>query len=194
MNFKEWLIKEKTLYHGTLVDYKSDILKYGLVPGWHNDGPGDFVSHFYDDYMPNDYELGIFLADKASIQKAINAMEFHIAKKLKKDYHQVTDLDVRNHGMLVIVKDEDNSYKPYSSQDYEARHNVLGAEDGDYISDGERADYVLHGSNLLRFLHKMNIGDFGDNNSTKNKNKLAGKAYAKELSNLPLFKWAKISN
>lgn len=195
MNFKEWLILEKTLYHGTVADYKNDIVKYGLVPGWHNDGPGDFVKHFYDDdeYNPKDYEIGVFMADKRTLHKAINAMHFHVAKKLNKDQNSLSDIDVRNHGLLAIIRDEDDNYKPYNSDppdydsdefyDYLDRSKILGIEDGDYTTtDGEGVDYVLTGTQLIDFLKKNGYADHGKFNSDKMNSYLQGQKRSIDIS------------
>jgi len=199
MNFIEWLLTEKTLYHGTVVDNLNDIKRFGLVAGWHNDdGPGDFVQHYYGDYAPEDMSQvrqGIFMADKKSLHKAVTAMEFHVAKKMNKDTGDVSDIDIRNHGLIVIIKDEDDYHKPYDPNNYEdENHDMFGIEDGDYAAENESGDLYLRGSKLLKFLQMNGYADFGKNNSEKWKNKLQGNKDSIEMSKYPLLRWANKQN
>ena len=160
IGFKEWMkkIDEKTLYHGTLADYESSIKTSGLVGGWH--GPiGGFVDQFYGDEEygePNEDDEIIFMTDKQRLGKAVNAMVFHIAKKMNKDFHDVTDNDIRNHGLLVMIKDADA--KQYDPMDNQQQNAPRGLEDKDYYSSKERGDVFLKGSALIRFLKRY--GEF----------------------------------
>lgn len=159
--FSEWLRKrstqslsERTLYHGTLIDYKDSIDKYGIQGGWH--GPlGSFVSQFYDseEYgTPTEDDEVVFVADKYSLDKSVNAMVHHIAQKLQKNFHDVSDNDIRNHGLLVIIKDSE--LEPYSSDDrrWAYENPPRGVEQGDYFANSMKGDIFLRGSSLIRFL------------------------------------------
>lgn len=103
-------LSERTLYHGTIADYEGSIRQYGLQGGWH--GPlGSFVSQHYDSQEygeptedDEDDEV-VFATHKQELGKAVNAMVHHISQKLKKEFHDVTDNDIRNYGLLVIIKD-----------------------------------------------------------------------------------------
>ena len=134
MEFKQWLF-EKTLYHGTIVDFEPTIRKYGLQGGWHEPDK-TFVGHMYDDYgdikRTEDDDV-VFMTDKQEIHKAVNAMTFQISRKLGRDFHDVSDNDIRNHGLLVIIKDEENSVPQYNPYDRQwASDNIpRGAEEGD---------------------------------------------------------------
>ncbi len=157
MNFKEWItISERTLYHGTVVDNEESIRKYGLQGGWQ--GPlGSFVSKFYDDEEhgePTEDDEVVFASDRNSLGKSVTAMVHHIAQKLGKNFHSVTDNDIRNHGLLVMIKDSD--LKPYSAHDRSWAHSVppRGVEEGDYFDNMMSGDVYLRGAALLRFLKR----------------------------------------
>jgi len=159
MDFRRWL-QERTLYHGTVADNEDTIRAHGLVGGWH--GPsGAFVDDAYggeytdDDgnYVePGEEDEIVFAADKKSLEKAVGAMAFHIGRKLGKDMHDVTDNDIRNHGLLVIIRDSDE--KPYDPDAPEHRYKSppRGVEPGDYFGERMGADALLKGAALVRFL------------------------------------------
>lgn len=147
---------EKTLYHGTIIDNEPTIRQYGLVGGWH--GPiGSFVddaySSDYDRIEPNEEDEIVFATDKNDLGKAITAMVHHISKKLNKDFHDVSDNDIRNHGLLIIIKNSE--LKPYDPDKYHD-NQPRGVEPGDYYDDSMGADLFLRGSSLIRFLIKYN--------------------------------------
>jgi len=152
MNFKEWLISERTLYHGTVVDNEPTIKQYGLVGGWH--GPlGSFVQHAYGDDYENSSEDDeiVFATDKQNLNKAVTAMVHHISNKLNKSFHDVTDNDIKNHGLLVVIKDSD--LKPHDpNRQYDRL--PIGVEPGDYYDSSMGADLFLKGSTLVRVLRK----------------------------------------
>lgn len=163
MRFKTWLrtIKERTLYHGTIVDNEPSIRQYGLQGGW-ADPKDTFVGHAYD----ADYDAAnisrtekddiVFMADKQAIQSAINGMTFHIARKLGKNFHDVTNNDIRNHGLLVIIKDPEDSIPQYDPNDRRWAYEdpPRGVEDGDYFTQSASGDIFLHGAALIRFLKR----------------------------------------
>jgi hypothetical protein len=173
IGFKEWIknLEEKTLYHGTLADYEPSIKAHGLKGGWH--GPlGSFVANYYDDDEygePNEDDEIVFMTDKKRLGKAVNAMVFHIEKKLNKEFHDVTDNDIRNHGLLVMIKDADA--KQYDPMDYQQQNAPRGLEDQDYYSSKERGDVFLKGSALIRFLQRYGEfpRDFGPSNPQREK-------------------------
>jgi len=156
MNFRKWL-NERTLYHGTVIDNEPTIRKYGLHGGWHEP-----ENTWVGDAYGGDYEAAgvdrtedddvIFMTDKEQLDKSLGAMVFHIGKKLNKDYHDVTDTDIRNHGLLVIMKDMDlEPYDPDSDLYYAP---PMGAETGDYFSPSEQGDLFLRGPAMLRYLKR----------------------------------------
>jgi hypothetical protein len=159
--FKEWLVVrlERTLYHGTVIDNEPTIKNYGLVGGWH--GPsGAFVDDAYggeytdDDgnYIePEEEDQVVFATDKNDLGKAVTAMAFHVGRKLGKDLQDVSDNDMRNHGLLVAIKGSDlKPHEPDKWQDSVPR----GVEPGDYYSDRMGADIMLKGAALIRFLRR----------------------------------------
>lgn len=152
MRFKEWL--ERTIYHGTVVDNEPTIKKFGLVGGYHSPVGafvGDAYGGDYEGVEPNEDDEVVFAADKGSLGKAVNAMVFHIGRKLRKDFHDVSDNDIRNHGLLVMVKGTDKEpYDPAKWQDSVPR----GVEPGDYYDSEMGADAMIRGSALLRFLKR----------------------------------------
>jgi hypothetical protein len=130
LNFKKFIFNEITLYHGTVIDNKDSIAKYGITPGWLGH-TGSFVNHFYNDIEPTDDDEIAYATDKKDLHKAINAMGFHISQKLKKSYHDVTENDIRNHGLIIIIKNgEDKTSKYDSSKDFIYGNSPVGLEDG----------------------------------------------------------------
>lgn len=182
MRFKQWL--EKTLYHGTVIDNADTIRKYGLHGGWN--GPlGSFVSQAYGDEEygePTEDDEIVFATDKDDLSKAITAMVHHISVKLKKDFHDVSDNDIRNHGLLVVIKDGDSSATQAPEEDY--YDLPRGVEPGDYFASSMSADVLLRGSALLRFLtrNKAWPREWGKGDEEKRKKILDGKSTALKIS------------
>lgn len=147
------IFSEKTLYHGTVIDNEPTIRQFGLVGGWHG-SLGDFVQSAYgDEYnQPTEDDEVIYATDKNNLNKAINAMVYHISKKLNKDFHDVSDNDIRNHGLLIIIKDSE--LKPHDPNNIYDR-TPIGLEPGDYHDSSMNADILLKGSSLIRFLKKQ---------------------------------------
>src|SRR5690606_34331324 len=156
MDFKKWL--ERTLYHGTIVDYEPTIRQYGLQGGWHPPEKtfvGDSYDDDYGDIERASEDDKVFLTDKQQLEKAVSAMVFHIGKKLGKGFHDVTDNDIRNHGLLVIAKDMDH-LEPYDSYDrkWASLDVPRGAEEGDYFDTEVTGEIFLRGAALLRQLKR----------------------------------------
>lgn len=174
IKFKDWHnLIENTLYHGTIVDNLQSINKYGLHGGWN--GPlGKFVSNYYggDEYgSPNEDDEIVFATNKSQLKKAISAMVFHISDKLGKSYHDVSDNDIRNHGLIVIIKDGSNDAERYSPDQY--RTTIpRGLEDGDYFASSFKGTGFLRGSALIRFLKSNNEWprDWGKGDPVKRNN------------------------
>ncbi len=146
MNFRNWLIAERTLYHGTVID-NLDSIKNNNLQG----SAGDFVRHAYDDI--SDLPELVFAADKQKISSAVTAMVHHIGVKLKKDFHDVNDNDILNHGLIVVVKDGDSYSKRRGEDDYEDHPATV--EPGDYYADQMDADGFLRGRVLIRLLRRL---------------------------------------
>ena len=92
-------------------------------------------------------------------------MVHHISKKLGKGFQDVTDDDIRNHGLLCIMQDEigpqDASKKkgifPTVDRRGEEDHygsEPRGAEPDDYYSVSRKPDKFVKGAALLRLLQR----------------------------------------
>ena len=154
MNFKNWLkqLSEKTLYHGTVIDNIPSIQKFGILSGI-----GSFVQDNYGDYEDSLEDLS-FAADKKGIERALTAMVHNIGKKLGKDFHDVSDNDIRNHGVLFIIRNGDSfmSQRPY--EDKYRDDSPVSVEPGDYYSDSDiEIDHYLTGSALLRYFRRLGV-------------------------------------
>lgn len=156
MNFKKWLLSEKTLYHGTIVDNEASIRQIGLVGA-----VGAFQQHagYDDDYYgtsPTEDDEVVYMTDKKKLDKAISAMVHHVAQKLGKGRHDVTDNDIRNHGLIVKIEDGDEyaSRRPEDPKD-EREEYPRGAESGDYYASEISGDVFVKGAALLRMVKRL---------------------------------------
>jgi hypothetical protein len=157
--YKNFLKRAKTLYHGTIIDNLESIRRFGLIPY-----RGGFVEEFYSD-SENEEELPelVFAADKNTINKAINAMLFHIGKKLNKWTSEVTEEDIKAHGLLTIIRGdpytgeanssfkqrkEDNKYDSWKE------HPSTVEPDDYYTEDVVPNVDILVGNKLLNFLRR----------------------------------------
>ena len=150
------VLEERTLYHGTVIDNEDSIKTFGLAAGMGDEK--SFVNTSYDEYPPEDDDDGVvFLADKKELGKAINAMVHNIGSKLNKNFHSVTDIDIRNHGLLVVVPDEENSIEQAPEDLWSAsRTYPRGVEPRDYFTDLVHGTKFIKGSALVRFLRRYN--------------------------------------
>jgi hypothetical protein len=97
----KFIKKARTLYHGTSTEYLSSIQEFGLIPS-----VGQWVSDSYGMELDEEgLEELIFAADKATIDKSVGAMRYHISKKLNKEFHDIDIEDLRKYGLLVIIRD-----------------------------------------------------------------------------------------
>ena len=142
----------RSLYHGTLLDHLPSIQQHGLVPEvgpfvsdaydldpveteqeWDEMRDNESMDQYLQrqegerdpDYISPE-EMGVepvvFMTDKKRLGKALNAIQFNIAKKLNKTFHQVTPLDVREHGLLVKHKGEMGAQDPPMNYVWDERH------------------------------------------------------------------------
>lgn len=143
---------ERTLYHGTIVDNEPSIRQIGLFGQM-----GDFqtsAGYMDKEYGPHseDDEV-VFMADKEKLGAAVTAMVHHISKKLGKDFHDVSDNDIRNHGLLCVMRDGEADRRP-KYDDVRGEEYPRGAEPGDYYASSAKPDYFLKGSALIRMLRR----------------------------------------
>lgn len=158
ISFKK-LILEKTLYHGTIIDFVPNIEKGGLLPS-----VGEFVKDAYDmsgydeDIDPDDYLKDlVFATDKEQLDKAVTAITAQIAKKLNKNFHSVTDDEFIRYGAIVKVYDGETAfeYRPKGDERHEYPYTV---EPGDYYSEGSiDVDEILTGHRMIRLLKRYGV-------------------------------------
>lgn len=154
MNFKNWLLSELTLWHGTVIDNVPSIKNIGLVPD-----VGDFTKDAYGSQIPEKYLKDlVFAADKHTLDKALSAMVGQIAIKLKKDFHDVTDQDIRVHGALLKIKNGEeyfNKFDPYDIKQADAGPQV---EPEDWYSDNYiGVDNIITGNKLISVMKSYNL-------------------------------------
>lgn len=153
-NWKRFLKEEqtRTLYHGTLIDNLDSIKKYGVQSGF---GGSSFVDHYYDE--DDEQEEFVYFADKHTLSKALTAMIFHISKKLNKNFHDVSEKDIKKHGLLIIAKNvdiEDSYADPENTEDWA---EFRGVESEDYYFSSLNGDIYLIGNKLVSFLRNKNL-------------------------------------
>jgi hypothetical protein len=144
----------RTLYHGTTVDNEESIRQLGLVGG-----VGSFVEEAYDEWVGAGVKIPdlVFASDKQGLERSVTAMVHHISKKLGKNFHSVTDNDIINHGLLVIIHDEENEVeqRPEGDENYRGQYPPQ-VEPGDYFSEELWVDKLVKGRQLLRLLERYN--------------------------------------
>lgn len=145
---------EWSLYHGTRADREASIRQRGLLPT-----AGGFVSRSYDEYEAGDIPSLVFAADKRGMAQAVNAIAHHVGEKLNKDFHSVTDAEIKRHGMLVKLKDGQRymAHRPEEDENYYGQHPGT-VEPGDWYS-GEDVppDQIIKGSTMLRVLSRHGV-------------------------------------
>jgi hypothetical protein len=166
----------KTLYHGTTNNHRQSIEEYGLLPI-----VGDFVSDSYGmEYAieGGEYEEDepiikgvVFAADKEGISMAAGAILYHVGKLLDKGMHDVTQQEVEQHGMLVIIKDVEPTSLTYGVEEGEWHQwpkeekdvpyyaeQPPAVEPGDWFVLGEdvsiEGDVILTGRKMVQFLRR----------------------------------------
>lgn len=151
-------ISERTLYHGTLIDNEASIRSLGLYPT-----VGEFIKQMYaveieDDGLDLKQHALVYAADKNSLQKSLNAIIAQVGNKLGKTFHSVTEEDIRNHGLLAVIKDGESAMKQAGSRDdgFESDYQFLEPEDW-YSDDSVGIDYFLKGSALLKFFKRQGL-------------------------------------
>lgn len=166
---EESYLSERTLYHGTIVDHEKSILKYGLIPG-----VGQFTRDMYGAEEDDDDNAMVYAADKSSLHKAANAIEHNVANKLGKDRFDLDEIDIRNHGLLLVIQDGDGSMSQASGSDRYGYEEPAGryVEPNDwYSSNVVGVDYALKGPKLIAFFKRHGI-TFGPKNIGAQQKKL----------------------
>jgi 8-oxo-dGTP pyrophosphatase MutT (NUDIX family) len=153
----------KTLYHGTTVEIAQNAMQHGLYPS-----VGEFVRNFYGDDDGGGLDNLVFAADKAGMHKAVNAMEFHVGKKLGVSPHQLTDKQLYQNGAILVIRsgmDTNDSLYHRSNDDHmDYDDHPTQVEPGDYYGyEAVDPDYMLTGIKLKRFLTRLGLAQ--DNKS-----------------------------
>ncbi len=155
----------RTLYHGTSIDNYDSIKNIGLVPD-----TGDFVTDSYaGEYDAAGVEFDpvdvTYATDKDNLMKAFTAMQYSVSKMLKKEYHNVSINELKNYGMLVIMKKggEDFEQRPWEEtgpwKDWQGETDNIypGVEPGDYFSEYSQKGHILIGNKMMEFFRKNGI-------------------------------------
>jgi hypothetical protein len=176
--FCEGMMLERTLYHGTVIDHKKDIEELGLIPmvgDWVKRSYGTDIDFEDDDMFVNDdrfddadsYYSVVFAADKNGIESALGGIRYHVGRKVGKGINEVSWLDIKNHGMLVIIDDEDGyerfvKHPRELSHDYDSEHRPPPQVEPDDYWTREHIGpssirRILVGSALIRYLNKFGL-------------------------------------
>ena len=178
----------RSLYHGTLLDHLPSIQQHGLIPDI-----GPFVSDAYDLDPEGNYHMDdmgeertftpeelnvqplVFMTDRARMRKALNAIIHNVGHKLNKGFHEVTPLDVRNHGLLVKHKGEmwheekppfehvfdenvEEGHDPWDTERSPYEGHPHQAEPGDFYSDSPVGNLeFIHGPAMMRVFERNNV-------------------------------------
>lgn len=154
------ILSTKTLLHGTCTFNEAGIREHGLIPT-----VGPFVSDSYGcELDPDMIEELVFAADKSDASKALGGIASCIAHHLGIGFHDVTDEQIKQYGMLVVISgDPGNANIPESweqrPEDDDPRSYVeypSTVEPRDYYSrSGDAYSYILKGSAMLRYLKRL---------------------------------------
>jgi len=166
MNWYKKANTPRTLYHGTSINNYDSIKSVGLVPE-----TGDFVNDSYSgeyeaagvDFDPVDVT---FATDKDELGKAMNAMQYAVAKLLKRGFHGVSLDELKAYGMLVIIREGEEYMDrrpveeegPWGDWQGETDNRYPAVEPGDYYSEeGQGPVEILIGNKMVEFLTKRGV-------------------------------------
>jgi len=156
----------RTLYHGTSINNYDSIKNVGLVPD-----TGDFVSDMYGgEYEAAGVEFDpidvTYAANKEGLERAVNAMRYAVMKMLNKNWGEVTIGELKNYGMLVIIKEGEDQFehRPENEEGYlgdwqgETDNRYPSVEPGDYYSEyGAGPVQILIGNKMEKFLKRFGV-------------------------------------
>lgn len=145
------------LYHGTIIDNLQSINEIGLIPSI-----GRMTENFYGEYEDLLKEL-VFLAKEEDLGHALTAMEFQISEKLGKSLHSITENDIYQHGLLLIVEPDpeimfetiknDGRAQSIDGETWYDNELSVNVESDDVFSEEDvPVKYVLFGNELVKFL------------------------------------------
>ena len=155
------LSTSRTLYHGTSIDNYNSIKSIGLVPD-----VGGFVSDSYaGEYDAAGVEFDptplVYATDKEELQKAVNAMQYAVAKMLNRGWGDISVNDLKNYGILVILKQGEDDFErrpveeegPWKDWQGETDNRYPAVEPGDYFSEySTEPPQILIGNKMVDFL------------------------------------------
>lgn len=186
--FRGKVASSRSLYHGTLIDHLPSIQQHGLIPD-----VGGFTSDAYeldpegrftqDDDVYHADELGVkpvvFMADKARLQRAHNAIVHGVSRKLNKPSFQLTPQDIQEHGLLVkqpgqmgepehtepplphIFDDNvEEGHDPWDIHRPRYEEHPFQAEPGDFYSEspiGPSGLQFIHGPAMMRVFDRYGV-------------------------------------
>ena len=168
-------LQGKTLYHGTCNHYLPEIQEHGLVPQ-----VGQFVGDVYGERYKNIPNL-IFAACSKNLNSSINAMKYQIAKATGLKPKEVSLRQVRDYGLLIIIKktknwkhvpfhgmikhdgqeiyfsehQENKKYPQIQASDHYTQQNIP-PKDLIFITGNKLVDFIKHNNLLYLFVNKDN--------------------------------------
>jgi hypothetical protein len=142
--------------HGTTADNVPSIRQNYLRPG-----VSDYTKQFYGDDIPE----ALFLTPEDMPGKAFSSIRGQIAKKLGKHPSEVTAQEIREHGAMILARED--PYEMYRYTEEGTAKNPKGgytddippqAEPGDvFATDDIAPTGILKGERLVRYLQKQGL-------------------------------------
>lgn len=163
MDTKFWDENKQHLFHGTIIDNKDSILEFGLIPDigpFVSDAYGEDFGEVSDEQLEDLLGAYTFAADLDGLGRSLNAIIAQIAYKEGKSFHDVTEQEIRENGILFIIEfgksDEFMERRP-DEDDYYGEYSYT-VEPGDYYSETEvGVDSYLEGQELVDFITRYRI-------------------------------------
>jgi len=152
----------RTLYHGTSINNYESIKNIGLIPD-----TGQFVRDSYQsDYEDAGIEFNpvplTYATDKVDLSKAVISMIYSVSNFLKKYWKDVTSDELREYGMLIIIKEGEDYFErrpveeegPWGDWQGETDNRYPTVEPGDYFSENiQNPVEIITGDKMTKFLY-----------------------------------------
>jgi len=184
----EKIAKDRTLYHGTSINNVKSIQQHGLVPQvgkWVSDSYGtemdfDTDSEEYEGlYQKPVFDL-TFATDKEELSKALGGMVSAVAGMLGKQFHEVSDEELKRFGAIVVMYEADKAWSRKPKEDLSGQWEYENpqyqtVEPGDYFSEKTKGvDRVLVGEPMIRLLRQYGVWprDWGPDSFNNKKERL----------------------
>jgi len=165
----------RTLWHGTSSSAAQSIVEdQAIMPqvgpwvesSYGCDYGGAENAEFGAEFPGTNWDI-TFAADKSDIGKALGGIVAAVAAQLGKQFHDVSDQDIRAHGALVKVEEGDSymEQRPHGDDpdlEWEARQESEGLaptiEPGDWYSmEPQSPDAVLSGDKMVTVLRQFGV-------------------------------------